>query len=80
MITLYTARGCAMCDQLKSQLRQHDVEFLTSIVSERDVDRLLALFPQVRSETGLFGLMLPFGADGDRLIGGYEDILREQLA
>jgi glutaredoxin len=79
MITVFSARDCALCSQLTHTLRQANVSFQIAVVNAKEADALLARFPQMASSTGLFGLGLPFTADGDRLIGGYSDTLREML-
>lgn len=77
MITIYSARDCPSCVQVTDRLRRHGVKFVVDLVSERDVPRLLEAYPQMASPTGLYGLLLPFGVDGDRPIGGALDILRD---
>lgn len=77
MITIFTARDCPLCSQLTQLLRSMQVPFQVSIVGSKDAESVAARFPQMRSETGIYGLALPFGANGDELIGGYSDIIRE---
>lgn len=76
-VTIFSARDCALCSQLTQMLRSMQVPFQVSWVNSKDAPALAERFPQMKYEQGLFGLALPFGAVGDDLIGGYDDIVRE---
>jgi len=70
MITIYGKPNCIYCDQAKLLLNSHNLDYDYKEL-DRDFTReeLLELNPNARTFPQVF--------DGDRLIGGYDDLLFE---
>jgi glutaredoxin len=68
MYTIYTKEDCNYCDNLKKLLDVQKIEW-HDIQIGRDISRddFLKTFPEVKK--------VPLVIDGDKLIGGYNDMV-----